>query len=72
MNNPTPPEAGRLPEEEPPSPRPPVPVGTAGYVWESRYGSMRIEVVDGTAYVNGRRVEPFGAQPGGPRPAQPE
>jgi hypothetical protein len=28
------------------------------HVWESRFGAMLIEVVDGVAYVNGQRVEP--------------
>jgi hypothetical protein len=30
-------------------------------VWEGRFGSMLIEVVEGVAYVNGERVEPVGA-----------
>lgn len=38
-----------------------LPLATEGvlrYVWESRYGSMLIEVRDGQAYVNGQVVEP--------------
>jgi len=31
--------------------------GVVRYVWESRFGSMLIEVVDGVAYVNGDRVD---------------
>lgn len=31
---------------------------TSHYVWESRFGTIRIDVVDGVAYVNGARVEP--------------
>jgi len=31
---------------------------TSHYVWESRFGTIRIDVVDGVAYVNGERVEP--------------
>jgi hypothetical protein len=34
--------------------------GVQRYVWEGRFGSMLIEVVDGAAYVNGDRVEPIG------------
>lgn len=38
-----------------------LPLATEGvlrYVWESRFGAMLIEVVDGVAYVNGGKVEP--------------
>jgi hypothetical protein len=34
--------------------------GVQRYVWEGRFGSMLIEVVDGAAYVNGDRVEAIG------------
>lgn len=27
-------------------------------LWQSRYGAIRIEVIDGTCYVNGDRVAP--------------
>lgn len=30
--------------------------GVQGYVWNSAYGPMLIEVRDGVAYVNGQRV----------------
>lgn len=30
---------------------------TQHYVWESRFGVIVIDVVDGIAYVNGERVE---------------
>lgn len=33
--------------------------GVLRYVWGSRWGDMLIEVVHGTAYVNGNPVEPF-------------
>ena len=42
------------------SPQADLPLATEGvlrYVWESRFGSMLIEVVDGVSYVNGQRVE---------------
>jgi len=31
--------------------------GVLRYIWESRFGSMLIEVRDGRAYVNGKQVE---------------
>lgn len=31
--------------------------GVERYVWESRFGSMLIEVVDDVVYVNGQEVE---------------
>jgi hypothetical protein len=39
-----------------------LPLATEGvlrYVWESRWGSMLIEVVAGVAYVDGARVDPI-------------
>lgn len=45
------------------SPQEALPLATEGvlrYVWEGRFGSMLIEVVDGIAYVNGARVESLG------------
>ena len=33
--------------------------GVLRYVWESRYGAMLIEVMDGRTYVNGQLVEPL-------------
>lgn len=32
--------------------------GVARWVWESRFGSMLIEVVDDSVYVNGAKVAP--------------
>jgi len=46
------------------SPQEALPLATEGvqrYVWESRFGPMLIEVVEGVAYVNGNRVESFAA-----------
>ena len=34
------------------------------YVWETRFGEMLIEVVEGVVYVNGDRVEPAMAEGG--------
>ena len=28
------------------------------FVWESRFGTIVVDVVDGVAYVNGERIEP--------------
>jgi hypothetical protein len=39
---------------------PQLPLATEGvqrYVWESRFGAMLIEVRQGSAYVNGQRVD---------------
>lgn len=44
-----------------PSAQEALPLATEGvqrFVWESRFGAMLIEVVNGVAYVNGTRVEP--------------
>lgn len=41
---------------------PQLPLATEGvqrYVWESRFGVMLIEVREGSAYVNGQRVDPL-------------
>jgi len=57
MNAPLHPEILRLRE---PSPQEALALATEGvqrYVWESRFGAMLIEVVDGVAYVNGERVD---------------
>lgn len=38
-----------------------LPLATEGvqrWVWQSRFGPMLIEVIDGVPYVNGQRVEP--------------
>lgn len=45
------------------SPQADLPLASEGvlrYVWESKFGSMLIEVKDGQAYVNGQAVEPAG------------
>lgn len=45
-----------------PSAQESLPLATSGvqrWVWESRYGEILIEVIDGVAYVNSARVEPF-------------
>jgi hypothetical protein len=68
MNAPSLPEILRLRED---SPQAHLPLATAGverHVWESRFGVMLIEIVDGTAYVNGQRVIPATA-PEAPRTA---
>ncbi len=33
--------------------------GVARWVWESRFGSMLIEVADDSVFVNGKRVVPL-------------
>jgi hypothetical protein len=38
--------------------------GVLRYIWENRFGEMRIEVIDGVVYVNGDRVEPAMAEGG--------
>jgi len=35
--------------------------GVMRYVWDSRFGQMLIEVVQGQVFVNGKRVEPVSA-----------
>jgi hypothetical protein len=57
MNAPLHPEVLRLREESQQEALPLATEGVQRYVWESRFGSMLIEVVDGAAYVNGDRVE---------------
>jgi hypothetical protein len=44
--------------------------GVQRFVWESRFGAMLIEVVDGVAYVNGSRVEHFDGRPAGSSPKE--
>jgi hypothetical protein len=58
MNAPLLPEVLRLRESSPQDALPLATEGVQRYVWESRFGAMLIEVVDGVAYVNGQRVEP--------------
>lgn len=38
-------------------------LGTLRYVWESRFGTMLLEVEDGSVKVNGKPVEPAQAEP---------
>lgn len=52
-----------------PSPQADLPLAADGvlrYVWESRFGSMLIEVQDGRVYVNGKLVVPV--EPSSPSP----
>jgi hypothetical protein len=58
MNAPLLPEVLRLRESSPQDALPLATEGVQRYVWESRFGAMLIEVVDGVAYVNGQRVDP--------------
>lgn len=39
----------------------PAAVGGFRYLWQGKFGSMIIEVIDGLIYVNGDPVEPMGA-----------
>lgn len=59
MNAPLLPEVIRLLEASPQESLPLATEGVQRYVWESRYGAMLIEVIDGIAYVNGKEVEPL-------------
>jgi hypothetical protein len=61
------PEVLRLREDSPQEVLPLAAEGVQRYVWEGRFGSMLIEVVDGIAYVNGDRVETISTMvPAGP------
>lgn len=64
MNAPLHPEVLRRLDETPQADLPLATEGVLRYVWESRYGEMLIEVVDGIAYVNGDRIEPAMAEGG--------
>ena len=57
MNAPLHPEVLRLREESQQEALPLLTEGVQRYVWEGRFGSMLIEVIDDVAYVNGERVE---------------
>jgi hypothetical protein len=51
-----------------PTPQAELPLASEGvlrYVWESKFGSILIEVKDGRSFVNGQPVEPAdaGAEP---------
>lgn len=70
MNTPLPPHT-RCPLEPPAQGELPlVTQGVQRHVWQSRFGPMLIEVVDGAAYVNGERVAPAGL--GSAPPASPD
>jgi hypothetical protein len=61
MNAPLLPEILRPRQDSPQEALPLATEGVQRYVWESRFGPMLIEVVEGVAYVNGHRVESFAA-----------
>jgi hypothetical protein len=61
MNAPLLPEVLRQLHESPQAALPLATEGVARYVWESRFGAMLIEVIDGVAFVNGQKVEPITA-----------
>lgn len=64
MNSPSSPQA---PQPEPPARlAKPAPAEVLSSVWHSRFGAMRIEVIQGQPYVNGQRIEPL------PRPSIPK
>lgn len=58
MNAPLPPHALNPPPDAPAGDRCPAPDGSLRYVWEGRFGSMLIEVREGSVYVDGHRVRP--------------
>jgi hypothetical protein len=57
MNAPLLPEVLRRLDESPQTDLRLATEGELRYVWESRFGEMLIEVIDGNVYVNGDRVE---------------
>jgi hypothetical protein len=57
MNAPLLPEILRPREESAQERLPLATEGVQRYVWESRFGPMLIEVMNGIAYVNGDRIE---------------
>jgi hypothetical protein len=61
MNAPLLPEVLRLRQDSPQEALALASEGVQRYVWEGRFGAMLIEVVDGVAYVNGKRVESIAA-----------
>jgi hypothetical protein len=58
MNAPWSPEVLLRPAEDGQAPLPLGADGVARWVWESRFGAMLIEVIDGAVFVNGDRVLP--------------
>jgi hypothetical protein len=71
MNAPLLPEVLRLREDSPQEVLPLATEGVQRYVWEGRFGSMLIEVVNGIAYVNGGRVEAIASVGPDEEPAEP-
>jgi hypothetical protein len=57
MNAPLLPEVIRQLEESSQARLPLATEGVLRYVWESRFGEMLIEVIDGVSFVNGAPVE---------------
>jgi hypothetical protein len=55
--------------EDPQQPLPLATDGVARWVWESRFGTMLIEVRDGAVFVNGARVVPHVPDSTAPRQA---
>jgi hypothetical protein len=64
MNAPLLPEVLRLREDSPQETLPLATEGVQRLVWESRFGSMLIEIIDGVAYVNGKRVDSISGDAG--------
>ena len=58
------PEVLRRLDETPQADLPLATEGVLRYVWESHFGEMLIEVIDGVVYVNGDRIEPAMAEGG--------
>jgi hypothetical protein len=58
MNAPLLPQVVRRLEAAPQADLPLATEGVLRYVWESHFGQMLIEVVEGVVYVNGDRVDP--------------
>lgn len=54
-----------------PTPQAEIPLATVGvqrYVWESRFGTILIEVIGDKTFVNGQAVEPIEARGSGTEP----
>lgn len=61
MNAPLLPDRLLRPADAPPPAQADLPLASAGVqrtVWDSRFGPMLIEVIDGRIYVNGQLVQP--------------
>jgi hypothetical protein len=59
MNAPLLPEVLLRSVEQPQTDLPLATEGVLRSVWQSRYGSILIEVIDDTIFVNGQRVDPY-------------